>query len=228
MALLTKVTPSLSLGRDHRTAGVVAAEREGLIDLGVGEGLVLALVPADAGEGADILSEILLGVEGEAVLYGAELPLGDDVGCGSLSGEVSLHGVAVEAHVGVVDEAEHAEGAFAVCGNEGAKEPLAEFELHVLAAGPGEGPVEVDAVGGDGHGGEAIAGGPVFIVVLEDGSVGVATGVGGVVPGSVVVDGPVEELEVAVGANGIDVEVVGEAHLTDVKLEAAFGDLRGQ
>ena len=32
----------------------------------------------------------------------------------------------------------------------------------------------------------------------------------------------------AVGADGVDVEVVGQAHLADVKFEAALGDLRGQ
>ncbi len=65
-------------------------------------------------------------------------------------------------------------------------------------------------------------------MVLEDGGVGVAAGVGGIVPGAVVVDGPVEELQVAVGADGVDVEVVGQAHLADVKLEAALGHLCGE
>ena len=54
MALETKVRPSLSLGGDQRVAGVVAAELEGLVDLGVGEGFVLALVPAEAAEDAQV------------------------------------------------------------------------------------------------------------------------------------------------------------------------------
>ncbi len=42
----------LVVGARPRAAGVVAAERDGLVDLGVGVGLVLAFVPADAGEDA--------------------------------------------------------------------------------------------------------------------------------------------------------------------------------
>ena len=105
---------------------------------------------------------------------------------------------------------------------------LAELELAVLPAGAAEVPVEVDAVGDGGHQGERVAGGPVLVDVLGDGAVGVAAGVGGVVPGAVVVDGPVHELQVAVGADAVDVEEVGQAHLADVELEAALGNLRGE
>jgi len=218
----------LVVGAGPSASGVVAAERDGLIDLGVGEGLVLALVPADAGEGAEVPGHFLLGVEGEAVLYGAELPVCDDVGLGILSGEEGIYGVTIEAHVGMVDEAEHADGAFAVGGDEWTEQRFTELELHILSTGAADGPVEVDAVGGGGHGGETVAGGPVFVVVFKDAGVGVAAGIGGVVPGSVVVDGPIEELEVAVGADGVDVEVVGEAHLAEVELEATLGNLRSQ
>ena len=65
-------------------------------------------------------------------------------------------------------------------------------------------------------------------MVLGDGGVGVAAGVGGVVPGAVVVGGPVDELEVGVGADGVEVEEVGEAHLADVEIEAALGGLGGE
>ena len=75
----------LVVGPRPAAAGVVAAELEGLIDLGVGEGLVLALVPAEAGEDAEILGQLLLGVEAEAVLYGAELSYETTMfGCWSL------------------------------------------------------------------------------------------------------------------------------------------------
>jgi len=57
-------------------------------------------------------------------------------------------------------------------------------------------------------------------LVLDDGAVGVAARVGGVVVGAVVVDGPVHELHVAVGAGGVDVEDVGRRHLADAQLEA--------
>ena len=219
----------MSLGRDCRLSeGVVAAELEGLVDLGVGEGFVLALVPAEAAEDAQGVGELLLGVEAEAVLDGAEGLVLRDVGGWIDVGEEGIVRVAVEAHVGVVDVAEEADGAFAVRREETAEDAVAQFEFHVLAAGAAQVPVEVDAVGDGGHQGEAVAGGPGFVVVLGDGGVGVAAGVGGVVPCAVVVGGPVQELQVAVGADAVEVEDVGQAHLADAEFEAAFGDLSGE
>ena len=119
---------------------------------------------------------------------------------------------AVDTHVGVVDEAEEAEVPLRRRERSGPRSGVAELELEVLAAGAAEVPVEVDAVGDGGHQGEGVAGGPGVVVVLGDGAVGVAAGVGGVVPGAVVVDGPVQELEVGVGAGAVDIEEVGEAH----------------
>ncbi len=91
-----------------------------------------------------------------------------------------------------------------------------------------DGVVEVDAVGDGGHEGEEIAAGEESVVVLGDGSDGVAAGVGGVVVGAVVVDGPVHELEMAIGADGVDIEEVGDAELADAEIDAAFGDLAGE
>ncbi len=61
MAFEMKVAPSLSLGR--RVKGVVGADGDGLIDLGVRVGLVLALVPAEAAVGPERGGELLLEVE---------------------------------------------------------------------------------------------------------------------------------------------------------------------
>ena len=61
----------LVVGARPRSAGVVAAKLNGLVDFRVGEGLVLALIPADTGEGAQIRGQLLLGVEREAVFYRA-------------------------------------------------------------------------------------------------------------------------------------------------------------
>ncbi len=69
----------LVVGARAGVAGVVAAEGDSLVDLGVGEGLVLAFVPADACEDAEICGQLLLGVEAEAVFDGAELRVLCDV-----------------------------------------------------------------------------------------------------------------------------------------------------
>ena len=105
---------------------------------------------------------------------------------------------------------------------------LAQLELAVVGVGAAEGPVQVDAVGDDGHGEEAVAQAPDAVVVLGHAAHGVAAGVGGVVPGAVVVHGPVHELEVGVGADVVDVEEIGQGHLAQAELDAAGGNLGGE
>ena len=51
-------------------------------------------------------------------------------------------GVAVDAHVGVVDVGEEAEGALAARGQEGAEERVAELKFDVLPVGAAKVPVE--------------------------------------------------------------------------------------
>src|SRR5260370_492321 len=85
------------VGTSKGATGAVAAERDGLVDLGVGEGLVLAFVPAEAAGEAEVGGEYLFGVEAEAVLHGSICFVGDDFGGGVLAGEKGVVGLAVEA-----------------------------------------------------------------------------------------------------------------------------------
>ena len=52
-------------------SGVIASGLDGLVDLGIGEGLVRALVPAESAKDAQILSDLLLGVVAKAVFKSA-------------------------------------------------------------------------------------------------------------------------------------------------------------
>src|SRR3974390_2570388 len=54
-------------------SGVVAAGLNGLVHLGVGKGLVLSLVPAEAPEHAQIVGEFLFVVVADAILERAEV-----------------------------------------------------------------------------------------------------------------------------------------------------------
>jgi hypothetical protein len=99
------------------------------------------------------------------------------------------------------------------------------LELDILTTRAMQLPLQVDAVGYGRHQGERIPCGPVDIVVLGDGGVGVAAGVGSIVPGAIVVSCPVHELQVGVGAGIVDVEDVGEAHLPHAQIDASLGDL---
>ena len=54
-------------------SGVVAAGLDGLVHLGVGEGLVLALVPSEAAKDAQVVRQLLLGVVAKAVFERAKV-----------------------------------------------------------------------------------------------------------------------------------------------------------
>ena len=82
-------------------------------------------------------------------------------------------------------------------------------------------PDQIDAVGDFRHEGFGETESPVAVFVVGGESHGVAARVGGVVPGAVVVGGPVEELEVRIGAHRIDVEEVGHAELAEAEFETA-------
>ena len=97
------------------------------------------------------------------------------------------------------------------------------FELEILGARTRQVGIEMNAVGLFRHERFGEAHRPAAVVVFEDCAIGVAAGVGGIVVGAVVVDRPVEELEVAVGAPGIEVEKVREAEFSDAKFDPPRG-----
>ena len=100
---------------------------------------------------------------------------------------------------------------------------VALFDFEIFGVDVPGLPDQVDAVGDFGHERFDEADGPVGVVILDEAADGVAASVGGVVPGAVVVDGPVEELEVSVGADGVGVEEVGEAEFAEADFDAAAG-----
>src|SRR5581483_1438097 len=93
--------------------GVIGACFYCLVDFSVGVGFVLAFVPSEAAEGAQVLSDLLLGVVAKAIFQGAEVLVGEDVGRGVDAREIGAHGFAIDAHVGVVGVEEDARGALA-------------------------------------------------------------------------------------------------------------------
>src|SRR5271170_3343921 len=106
----------LVVGAGPCSAGVVAAELEGLVVLGVGEGFVLALVPAEAAEDTDILSQLLLCIQGKTVLHLAVLLMFRNLRSWVLARKVGVVRDPVEAHVGMVNVAQDTNDAFSIRG----------------------------------------------------------------------------------------------------------------
>src|SRR5580765_6370762 len=81
-------------------------------------------------------------------------------------------------------------------------------------------PDRIDSVGDLWHESFGEAQPPVAVLVIGGESYGVATRIGGVVPGAIVVGGPVEKLQVGVRADRIDVKEVGHAEFAETNFEA--------
>src|SRR3569833_2400803 len=108
---------------------------------------MLPFVPSEAAEGAQILSEFLDRVVAESVFERAKLFVGCDVGGHVGTGEESIAGLAITAHVGSVGVEENAGSTFAA-----RDEATAKFQLAVLSVRAAESPVHVNAVGDGRHG----------------------------------------------------------------------------
>ena len=117
MPFATKTTPARSFRRCQRAPFGKAAELERAIDFGIGERLVAAVAPAEAPENANIRRDFLLEVQAEAVFVAALAARRDDVRRGRFAVEIIVDGLAVVAHIGVVEIAEQADSAVAM-GNE--------------------------------------------------------------------------------------------------------------
>ena len=124
--------------------------------------------------------------------------------------------IAVDAHVGGVGVGEQADDAGFL-----RDQAVAKFVFEVFRVDLPGPPDEIDAVGDFRHEGFGETESPVAVFVVGGEADGVAARVGGVVPGAVVVGGPVEELEVRVGADGVDVEEIRHAEFAEAEFEAA-------
>ena len=80
---------------------------------------------------------------------------------------------------------------------------------------------EVDAVGDFGHESLGEPESPVAVFKVENGAHRISAGIGGIIPGTVVVDSPIDELEVRVGAGGVHVEEVRNTEFADAEFEPA-------
>ncbi len=124
--------------------------------------------------------------------------------------------VSVDAHVGGVGVGEQANDAGLV-----RNQAVAEFVFEIFRVDLPGLPDEIDSVGDFRHESFGEAESPVAVFEVGGEADGVAAGVGGVVPGAVVVGGPVDELEVSVGADGVDVEEIRHAEFAEAEFETA-------
>ena len=161
------------------------------------------------------MSEFLLQVDAETVLHGGLQGMSADFRTRRFARQKIVDRLAVDAHVGVVHKRQQAHRGRPIC-----NQPRVKFEFEVFRAGATQIPVQVGAVRHLGHQGLAEAKRPVAVVIFGDHADGVAAGVGGIVVGAVVVDGPVHELGMTVAATVVEVEEVSHSELARAQFQA--------
>ena len=124
--------------------------------------------------------------------------------------------VAIDTHVGVIGIGQKTDdsGFFR-------DESVTQFVFVIFCVDLPGPPNEIDSICDFGHESFGEAESPVAIFVVGGSADGVTAGVGGIIPGAVVVGGPVDELEVSVGADGVYVEEIGQGELAEAEFEAA-------
>ena len=167
------------------------------------EAFGLAIVPAEAREHADVLSDLLLHVQAHAVLQGTDLPRSRHVGhAAGLAREGECFRVAAGIGVVQVSEQPHRPGML--------RDLVADLLLERVAAIAEQPAVEAQAIGDLRFGYTRVTHGPGARMKLVHPSPGVAACIGRIIPGAVVHDGPAHELGARVVRVAVVVEEIGE------------------
>src|SRR5271157_2579597 len=174
------------------------------VDLGKGPRLGVAVVPTQPAEEAEVVSDLLVDAHADAVLVaiGARLR---DIG---VDGH-QLQRLVVIAHVRMIQK-DHESGLSGA-----AVDLIAFFQLGDLPLRFQEVPIEGSAVRDCRLREQAISQRPVLRGVVAACAVGVSADVGGVVPGAVVHQGPVEELGARIVGVAVVVHHVGGRKFAD-------------
>ena len=124
--------------------------------------------------------------------------------------------IAINAHVGVVRVGEQPDDAGFF-----RNDAMAQFVFPIFRVNLPRPPHQIDSVRDLRHERFGEAETPVAVLVIRHHAHGVAARIGGIVPGAVVVDRPVDELKMRVGAYRIQVEEIRHAELAKANFQAA-------
>ena len=130
------------------------------------------------------------------------------------------NGYAVNSHVGVVRVAQQANNGFAA-----RQERAMQLEFHIFRAGAGQIGVQIDAVGHFGHQRFRESRGPVAVIVFDHCGIGVTTRIRGVVVCAVVVQRPIQRLQIAVRPVGVQIEKIRQAEFAKANFQAPHRQL---
>src|SRR5262249_49898162 len=124
------------------------------------------------------------------------------------------HLLAVNAHIREVRVAKQTDDARLVWDH-----PMPPFQLVIFGMDLPRLPDKIDAIGDFEHQNFAETESPVAVFVIGCQSDNIATHINDIIPNTVVVDGPVEELKMRIRADRVDVKEIRHAELAETDLE---------
>src|SRR5271157_4992245 len=127
----------------------------------------------------------------------------------------------VNAHVGVVDICQQTDNSILLT-----EEPAVQFEFDIRGVGIAQVPNQMLSVRNLWQQRLSKAQSPLRALIFEDEPPGVTASVSRVVIPSVLVNGPIHELQMAVAANGVHIEEVSHAELAKAELKPAGRQFR--
>src|SRR5689334_4461897 len=132
---------------------------------------------------------------------------------GRRSGRKLLNGLAIIAHVCMVDVAQQPNDS-----RPSRQKSLSQLEFNVLGPRPSEFPFIVDSVGHPRHQNLGVAHSPRAILILNNDSYGVAARIGCVIVSTVVINSPIQKLQMAVASRRIEIEEIGHTEFAYANL----------
>ena len=98
----------------------------------------------------------------------------------------------------------------------------ANLEFRIFRVGTAEVRVQVRTVSDLGHHGLGKAQRPATVIIFDDAAPGVTSRVGSVIVSTVVIHGPVHELEMAVAAHRIEVKEIRQTKLAHAQVQPPY------
>jgi hypothetical protein len=172
------------------------------IDGGEREALGLAVVPAEASENADILRKLLLYIESETILQRSWLAYGCYIR--PLTGLLAYtNGIAISTRASAILRTKNSDRTGMTGGF------VTAFPLKHVGAISKQAPIEAQTVSYPRLSGAGVPEGPISRVEFVNPAPGVTAGIGWIIPGAVVHDGPTHELSPRIVRVAVIVKEIG-------------------
>jgi hypothetical protein len=193
-------------------------ERHSLVDLGVSERFLSSFVPAKASKRGQPTAQALLQVPAKTILGCRTKRMIRDVRNSRFTVFKLLNRYAIVPHIRVIDVAHQPDHSVSV-----REETLAQFEFDIFRTGAGKIPLQVNKVCLPGHQRFRKPDTPIVVFEIEHRPNCVPSRVCRVIVGSIVVDGEIQKLEMAIASGRVQIEKIHELEFAQPDFQPSCG-----